>query len=205
MAEGLNMGHQGTMQPAPPCMSQVLSNPPDHTSYTEEIHHNLGLGPVSVTHKEWVSPPDKPPNPQKSWRRRRGSTESGRGGRWWVNVLGPTWVADTETLPPPPTTTTSSCCRLFCFLFMTLEKQQQGPNTGHRVWEVQSLGCSRCCWWPAQPLSSWALQSTSTASLSAPRFLCLGVSSGLQSNSTPVHSTQMYQGSDARPSGVTLT
>lgn len=102
MAEGLNMGHQGTMQPAPPCMSQVLSNPPDHTSYTEEIHHNLGLGPVSVTHKEWVSPPDKPPNPQKSWRRRRGSTESGRGGRWWVNVLGPTWVADTEILPPTP-------------------------------------------------------------------------------------------------------
>lgn len=46
------MGHQRTMQPAPPCMRQVLSNPPDHNGYTEEIHHNLGLRPVSVTHKE---------------------------------------------------------------------------------------------------------------------------------------------------------
>lgn len=56
-----------------------------------------------------------------------------------MNVLGPTRVADTETLGPP--SPPSSCCRLFCFLFMTLEKQRQGPNMGTgfercRVWVV---------------------------------------------------------------------
>ena len=62
MAEHLSIGHQGTVQPAPPFVSQILSDPPGHKVCTEEIYHNLGPRPLSKI-KLWVTPPGKPPKP----------------------------------------------------------------------------------------------------------------------------------------------